>query len=210
LPPRVLIGKSKSNNKMKLKIYEELKNEVLLCKKCDLGNNGLVDGYDPHVVCQGNLDAKLMFVAEAPGKQETIHKVPLTLPGTSGRVYEKVLKYLNLTRDDVFTSNLVLCRPPENRDPEIYEREICSQYLNRQIELVGPKLIVTFGRLAAERLLGRIKITIDHGKLRRSEFYDVDVFPLYHPAYISAYAPLDRRTEFNKDIKQLKEIAGKL
>jgi DNA polymerase len=175
--------------------------------KCDLGC-GLVEGYDPHVTGQGNIDADIMFIAEAPGKQETIHKKPLVPPGASGKVYENILEFIGLTRQDVYTTNVVLCRPPKNRDPELYEVKKCRSYLERQIELVKPKLIVTFGRFAAQVFVNNIKITKDHGKIIKSKKFGVDVFPVYHPAYYKAYASISQRNEFKVDINKLKEIVS--
>ena len=193
----------------KLKIYDEFKNNVKSCSKCDLGGAGLLDGFDPHVVGQGSLDADLMFIAEAPGKQETIHGVPLTPPGVSGKVYENILKFIGLTRDEVYTTNVVLCRPPGNRDPELYEVKKCRPYFESQIQLVNPKLIVTFGRFAAQAFLNNVKITKDHGKIIRSKKYDVNVFPIYHPAYYKAYASAKKRKEFKEDINKLKILVEK-
>lgn len=194
---------------MKLKILKELQNEVYDCKKCDLGSEGLLDGHDPHVAGQGNPDADLFFVAEAPGLNETINNQPLTSTGTSGKVYESILDFIGLTRNDVFTCNVVSCRPPNNRDPEPFEVKKCSNYLQRQIELIQPKLIVTFGRFAAQHFINNFKITKDHGKIFRSEKYNVNIFPVYHPAYYKAYASTQRRQEFKDDIKQLKIIVNR-
>lgn len=194
---------------MKLKIYQELSEEVLSCKKCDLGCNASLDGHDPHVMGQGDLDSKVMFIAEAPGFQETVHKRPLTPPGKSGLIYEKVLAHLGVDRSKVYTTNTVLCRPPDNADPLPYQVFHCSSYLDRQIQLINPKLIVTFGRFAALSFLTNFKITVDHGKVRKSEKYNVDIFPLYHPAYVGAYAPADKRLEFKQDLNKLKGIIKK-
>jgi len=190
----------------KNKDYEALCKEIVKCSKCDLGCEKCVEGHDPHVVGQGNLNAKLMFIAEAPGLQETVFHRPLTPPGTSGKVYEKILSALDLTREDVYTTNVVLCRPPKNRDPELWEIHKCRNYLKRQIEIVQPKLVVTFGRFAAQAFINDFKITRDHGKLKKSEVFSVNVFPVYHPAYIAAYATEDKRQEFKEDIKTLKNI----
>lgn len=188
-------------------LYKEVKD----CKKCDLGCEGQLDGHDVHVMGAGDPEkAEIMFVAEAPGLQETIHRRPLTPPGTSGKIYEKVLKALNLTRDDVWTTNTVLCRPEKNRDPELWEVHRCKQYLKRQLDIISPKLVVTFGRFAAQVFLGSFKITKEHGQLRRSESFGVDVFPLYHPAYIGAYAPQEKRAEFKQDVKLLKRMIQEL
>jgi DNA polymerase len=193
----------------KLQVYASFREEVKNCSNCDLGGCGLVDGQDPHVVGQGNTEADLMFIAEAPGKQETIHGRPLTPPGTSGNVYENILKFLDLTRDDVYTTNVVLCRPPKNRDPELYEIKKCQPYLERQIKLVEPKLVVTFGRFAAQSFINNFKITKDHGNIIRSEKYNVDIFPIYHPAYYKAYASAKRREEFKMDINKLRKMVNK-
>lgn len=192
---------------MRLKIYKELEKDILECDACGLGSDGVVDGRDPHVVGQGNLDASIMFVAEAPGEQETIHKRPLTPPGKSGLKYEKVLSDLELSRDEVFTTNVVACRPENNRDPEMYEVRYCNPFFVRQLELVKPNLVVTFGRFAACAMLNlTIKITQDHGKVQWSNKFGVDVFPLYHPAYVTAYAKASHRAEFDRDVKKLKRL----
>ena len=180
--------------------------EAKKCSRCDLGCEKLLDGFDPHVLGQGNIDANVMFVAEAPGYHETEFQRPLTPPGTSGKIYEKVLDGLGLTRDDVYTTNTVLCRPPKNRDPELWEVHKCKNNLTKQIQMVQPKIIVTFGRFAAQVLLGNFKITKEHGELRKSEQFDVLVFPVYHPAYIGAYAPKEKREEFKQDLLKLKGL----
>ena len=189
----------------KLQIYDNLRTEIMKCTKCDLGCESL-DGHDPHVMGQGNLDAKILFMAEAPGMQETIFKRPLSPPGTSGKVFEKVLSALGLTRDDVYITNTALCRPPKNRDPEPWEVHKCKNYLRQQIALVRPKIVVTFGRFAAQSFINDFKITRDHGKMHKSTEFDLNIFPMYHPAYVAAYAPHDKREEFKQDVKTLKKI----
>jgi len=193
----------------RLQVYEQLRDDILSCQRCDLGSCGPVDGQDPHVVGQGSIDADIMFVAEAPGEQETIYRRPLTAEGKSGKLYERTLDFLELTRDQVFTTNVVACRPPDNRDPENWEVSRCRPLFERQLELVNPKLVVTFGRFAAQTFLNNIKITKDHGIIKRSEKYSVDVFPLCHPAYLQAYAPYKQRQGFKKDLKVLRSIIKK-
>ncbi len=190
----------------KLEIWENIAKEVQCCEKCDLGCQKELDGHDVHVMGQGNLDADVMFIAEAAGLQETIHKRPLTPPGTSGKIFEKLLANLGLNREQVYTTNVCLCRPEKNRDPEPWEILKCKPFLKRQLELVGPKIIVTFGRFAAQIFLNDVKITRDHGQLKKSSNFDFNVFPLYHPAYIGAYAPEEKRVEFKNDVITLKKI----
>lgn len=189
----------------KLQVYQQIRTEVLRCGKCDLGCN-IVDEYDPHVMGQGNPDADIVFVGEAPGKQETITHEPLTSAGTSGKVYENILSDIGLTRNDVYTTNTLMCRPPGNRDPAPYEVRACRDYLKRQMALVQPKLVVTLGKFAALAFLDNIKITKDHGKMVLSDKFDTQVYPIYHPAYYRAYASAKRRAEFKTDINKLKKI----
>lgn len=189
----------------KTAVYDNLIKEVYSCDKCGLGGEKL-DGFDPHVMGQGSLDARFMFFAEAPGLKETQQNQPLTQKGKSGSVYEKLLVYLGLTREQVFTSNTILCRPPQNRDPEPYEIKMCRPFLETQLKLINPRLIITFGRFAAQVFLSDFKITRDHGKIYHSESFGFDIFPLYHPAYVSVYAPRIKKEEFKQDTKKLKHI----
>ena len=189
--------------------YNTVLKEVFSCSRCDLGCEKLLDGHNPHVMGQGNLNSKIVFIAEAPGYNETVHKQPLTPPGTSGKIYEKLLEELGMNRNDVYTTNVVLCRPPKNRDPEPWEIHKCKRFLETQLRIINPKIVVTFGRFAAQYMLGGFgKITEEHGKIKYSKVFDVDVFPLYHPAYIGAYAPKEKRQEFRDDIKLLKKIVN--
>lgn len=189
----------------KIEIYNNLCKKIKSCNKCGLGNC-LMDGKDPHVVCQGNLNAKIFCIAEAPGKQEVIYQRPLTPPGLSGKLYEQILEYWGLTRTDVFTSNCVLCHPENNRDPNPFEIKLCSEFLDQQVKLISPKIIITFGRFAAESFLEKVKITKDHGQLKLSKKYNINIFPLYHPAFVQAYSGKKQKEEFKQDLKYLKNI----
>ena len=191
---------------MKLKIYEELKQEVLNCSKCDLCEDGKIGDLKPQVMGEGNLNSKILFVAQNPGVEEVKHSQPLTTTGTSGKLYEKVLNYLDLTREQVYTTNIVLCHSPKNAEPENYQLLKCQPYFERQLDLIKPELIITFGRYSAQFFLNNFKITSDHGKIQRNEKYNADIFPLFHPAYVSSYAPQAKRFEFQQDIQKLKEI----
>jgi uracil-DNA glycosylase family 4 len=184
---------------------QQFREDARSCRKCSLGED-LVDSYDPHVLGQGSLDAKLFFVAETPGLQETIHQRPLTTPGKSGAIYEKLLTSLGLTRNQVYTTNTLICRPPSNREPLPYECLACRPWLVSQLDLVQPKLVVTFGRLAASTFLSDFKITKDHGQVLRSPAFNVDVFPLYHPSYVGCYSPASKREEFKVDVAALKRL----
>ncbi|KKL76904.1 hypothetical protein LCGC14_2040190, partial [marine sediment metagenome] len=147
----------------KLKVYEELKDEILNCFECDLGCKEL-EGYDSHVVGSGNLNANIVFIAEAPAFREQVEGVCLAPSGVSGGLYKKILKTLGLVRGDVYTTNVVSCRTSlKNCDPCPWEVLKCKPYFKRQLKLVKPKIVVTFGRFAAQAMLGSFKITRDHG-----------------------------------------------
>ncbi|MFA5024101.1 MAG: uracil-DNA glycosylase [Patescibacteria group bacterium] len=185
--------------------YESICKEIMGCSKCDLGCD-MLDGFNPRVPGKGNLDSKIIFMAEGPGKTETEKCCPLVPPGLSGKKYEEVLKYLGLTRDKVYTTNSIHCRPPSNRDPLPWESLKCFDYVKRELALVNPEIIVTFGRFSANTFLKDFKITRDHGKIRQSENFNIKIFPLFHPAYVAAYAPKIKREEFKQDVVNLKQI----
>jgi uracil-DNA glycosylase family 4 len=156
----------------------ELYHEAKDCVRCPLhqGRTKVVFG-------SGNADADLMFVGEAPGMHEDLQGLPFV--GRAGKLLDQLLEEVGLQRSDVFITNVLLCRPPGNRDPEPDEIETCKPYLQRKVELIEPKVICTLGNFAT-KLLTRSQrgITSVHG---RPQVHDlggraVRVFPLYHPA----------------------------
>lgn len=189
---------------MTLQQYQQLVQDIKGCKNCDLCEEGVIDGLDPHVPPQGSLDASVVFVAQNPGEFEVRQQQPLTSTGKSGKVYDKCLATLGLTREQVWTSNIVLCHSPGNREPVPYECLKCKGFLERQLQLIRPKLVVSFGRLVGQSLLSDFKMTRDHGKLKHSDVYGVEVFPLFHPAYVGCYAKASDREAFKRDLATLK------
>lgn len=149
--------------------------EVNVCTACELhkGRTRAVPG-------EGPVNAELMFIGEAPGRNEDETGRPFV--GQAGRLLEDLLDKIGLTRDDVFIGNVVKCRPPENRDPRPEEIAACAGYLQRQIELLQPKVIGTLGRYSMEKFFPGAKITKVHGKAERQG--QRVVIPLYHPAYV--------------------------
>ena len=159
----------------KIKVLNDLREEISECKKCPLSNSrtNTVPG-------EGDPNAEILFVGEAPGATEDQKGIPFC--GAAGKFLDTMLKSISLERKDVFIANTLKCRPPENRDPEDSEKIACSPYLNKQIETVNPKLIVCLGRHSMANLLpGLGGITAMHGKPVRKK--DGRVYlPLYHPA----------------------------
>src|SRR5215218_2147725 len=148
------------------------------CVRCPLheGRTNVVFG-------NGNADADLMFVGEAPGHHEDLQGLPFV--GRAGQLLDQLLGEIGLSREDVFVCNTLKCRPPGNRDPQPDELDTCRPYLNRQIELIEPKVICTLGNFATKLLTRSNRgITSVHGRPQVHELggRTVRVYPLYHPA----------------------------
>ncbi len=151
------------------KLYEE----IAACQRCILSQsrNKPVPGEGPE-------DAEIMFIGEAPGFHEDQQGRPFV--GAAGRFLEELLASIGLKREDVYICNVIKCRPPGNRDPRPEEIEACRPFLDRQIELVKPKLIVTLGRFSMERYFPGAKITRIHGQPRKMG--GIIYYPVFHPA----------------------------
>jgi uracil-DNA glycosylase family 4 len=148
------------------------------CVRCPLheGRTNVVFG-------NGNANAALMFVGEAPGHHEDLQGLPFV--GRAGQLLDELLGEIGLSRKDVFVANVLKCRPPGNRDPQPEEIDTCKPYLNRQIELIEPKVICTLGNFATKLLTRSNRgITGVHGRPQVHELggRTVCVCPLYHPA----------------------------
>jgi uracil-DNA glycosylase len=156
----------------------ELFHEASGCVRCPLH-----EGRTKVVFGSGNANADLMFVGEAPGMHEDLQGLPFV--GRAGKLLDQLLEEVGLQRSDVFITNVLLCRPPGNRDPQLEEIETCKPYLHRKIELIEPKVICTLGNFAT-KLLTRSQrgITGVHGRPQVHELggRTVRVFPIYHPA----------------------------
>ncbi|MEI6478454.1 MAG: uracil-DNA glycosylase [bacterium] len=142
-----------------------------LCRLCE-GRTNAVPG-------EGNFSADVVFIGEGPGKNEDEQGIPFC--GASGKLLDSLLATINLSRQDVFITNVVKCRPPGNRDPLPDEKQTCATtYLNRQLELINPKLIVTLGRHALGHFIPDLKISQVHGQPKRH--HGQVYLALYHPA----------------------------
>ncbi len=127
---------------------------------------------------EGPADADIMFIGEGPGFHENEQGRPFV--GAAGKFLEELLESIDLSREDVFIGNVVKCRPPGNRDPQPEEIEACSTYLQRQINAIDPKVIVTLGRFSMAQYFPNTKISKIHGQAR--EIDGRMVVPMYHPA----------------------------
>lgn len=130
------------------------------------------------VMGDGNPDADIVFIGEAPGKNEDEQGIPFV--GAAGKFLNEMLATINLERKDIYITNIVKYRPPNNRDPLPIEKEAFLPYLSEQIKVIEPKLIVTLGRHSMDVLLPGLKISLSHGEPKR---YNGQVYlPLFHPA----------------------------
>ncbi len=152
---------------------EELNREIASCRKCNLGysRTNPVPGEGPE-------DAEIMFIGEAPGFHEDRLGRPFV--GASGHFLDELLEEIGLSRDQVFITNVVKCRPPGNRDPKPEELAACAPYLDEQIEIIKPKVIVTLGRFSMERYFPGESISKIHGRYKR--IGNTVYLPLFHPA----------------------------
>jgi len=144
------------------------------CQKCPLGKTRTKFVYGV-----GNPKAGILFVGEAPGREEDLQGIPFV--GRAGQLLDKILAAIKLSREDVYIANILKCRPPNNRDPQPDEMEICLPHLKVQIELIKPRIICALGRISAQALL---KTSTPLGKLRRQwhEYQKTPFIVTYHPA----------------------------
>ncbi|MBI5957778.1 MAG: uracil-DNA glycosylase [Chloroflexi bacterium] len=171
--------------------------EVRACAKCELHS-----GRTLAVPGAGRPDAELMFIGEGPGYHEDQQGLPFV--GASGKYLGELLALIGLTRNDVFITNVIKCRPPANRDPLPGEIDTCvPAYLNRQIEIINPKIIATLGRFSMGLFFPPdTRITKVHGQPKRADgrIY----FPLFHPAAV--LRNLNLRPAMEEDFKRIKTL----
>lgn len=154
----------------------------------------------------GNIKNKIMFIGEAPGKNEDKYGIPFC--GAAGKLLDELLLSINLNRQDVYITNVIKCRPPNNRDPLIHEKEICKKYLLQEILNIKPKIIVTLGRHAMYMFLdNKLQISSVHGKV--FDIYTIKktlikIIPLYHPA-VALYNPNVKKILFD-DFKVIRNV----
>jgi uracil-DNA glycosylase family 4 len=154
-------------------VLKEIEAEVAECTDCILHMSRKLA-----VPGEGPADAEIMFIGEGPGFHENEQGRPFV--GAAGRLLDTLLESAKLKRDQVFICNVVKCRPPSNRDPQPEEIEACAKYLDRQIRVINPKVIVTLGRFSMARYFPRARISAIHGKAQMKE--GRLVVPFYHPA----------------------------
>lgn len=155
---------------------EIIRKEVEGCTRCRLHKTRT-----RAVPGEGRGDARLVFIGEGPGRDEDIQGRPFV--GKAGQLLTRIIEAINLKREDVYITNIVKCRPPENRNPREDEIKACESYLQRQLDIIKPKIICALGTFAAQALLGsEIPISRLRGKFHT--YRNIKLMPTYHPAYL--------------------------
>ena len=174
---------------------QQLAGQISGCMDCNLSQHRTraVPGEGPE-------DADLMFIGEGPGYNEDQQGRPFV--GQAGRYLEELLASIGFSRDDVYITNMVKCRPPNNRDPFPGEIQACSKYLDVQIELIQPRVIVTLGRHSLGKFLPGETIGKTHGKPR--QMGNLIVYPIYHPA--AALRQHTLRTVLEQDFQAIPSL----
>ncbi len=174
--------------------WEELEKACNNCKKCKLCN-----GRKNVVIGTGNRNAKIMFIGEGPGADEDTQGIPFV--GKAGQLMNKAFEGLGIKREEVYIANIVKCRPPQNRNPEKDEADACRDYIETQINLVNPEIIILLGNVALKNILGeQYGITASRGK-----WFEKDgrkILPTFHPAAL--LRDETKKINFWQDLKMIK------
>jgi len=179
---------------------DQLEAAIKRCKRCSLGKTrtNLVFGV-------GNSNADIMFIGEAPGRDEDLQGIPFV--GRAGKLLDKMLAEIGLNQNDVYIANILKCRPPNNRDPQQDEVDQCLPYLTKQIKLIRPRVICSLGRIAAQRIL-QTNMALGAMRNRWFDYHGIKFMVTYHPAAIlrsNSYLP-----GALEDLRRLVEMVNSL
>ena len=173
-----------------------LQKQVKACTRCPLARTRRTV-----VFGEGNEKAELVFVGEAPGEEEDLQGRPFV--GRAGKLLDQMIQRIRLSRKDVFICNVLKCRPPQNRDPDASEIDMCKNYLFAQLEIIEPKVICALGRHAYNTLMGvDARITKIRGQI--TAYNGIALLPTYHPSFLLRNQ--DRMKEALEDMEKLREI----
>jgi len=185
-----------ANDKTKQQQLDELKQQII----DDNVTPELAKQATQLVFGDGNIDADVVFIGEAPGKNEDLQGKPFV--GASGKFLDEMLDMIGMKREDVYITNIVKYRPPNNRDPQPDEKKAFLPYLQIQLEIIQPKVLVTLGRHSMNCFLPDLQISKIHGQPKRvklslkdhsGDVLEVVILPLFHPA-AALYNPMQRQT----------------
>jgi DNA polymerase len=162
---------------VKATVLKALRDEIGDCKRCKLskGRTNIVFG-------EGNPDTRVMFIGEAPGREEDLQARPFV--GDAGMLLTRLIEKMGFKREDVYITNIVKCRPPMNRNPYDDEIERCRSFVEKQIGIINPEVIMCLGRISAQTLIGYkgVKMTAIRGNF--FDYKGIPLMPTFHPAYL--------------------------
>ena len=180
--------------------WESLRKECLACRGCSLA-----DTRTNVVFGDGAETAEILFIGEGPGQHEDEQGKPFV--GRAGKLLNDMLEMVNLDRTKVYIANIVKCRPPQNRDPLGVEQDACIGWLNRQMALLKPKIIVCLGRIAAKSIIKKdYRITAEHGQWFEKD--GIQMTAIYHPAAL--LRDVGKRPETFEDMKAIQAKAKEI
>ena len=169
-------------NKSKEELIEELSTEINNCKKCELWKTR-----NKPLVGDGSVDTEILVIGESPGYNEDLEGRAFV--GEAGKILDQLLSLVNLKREDIYITNILKCHPPRNHNPTRGEIDSCIGYLNRQIDIIKPKIIVALGKFASRDIFAKYnlpftRISDVHGNVSEvaTLFGRIKIIPLYHPA----------------------------
>lgn len=175
-------------------LLHQLQQEVSRCQKCPLYLNRKTT-----VFGEGDINARLMFIGEAPGYWEDVQGRPFV--GLAGKLLTDIIKAIGLSREEVYIGNIVKCRPPENRNPKPEEMDSCQDYLHRQIAIIRPEIICALGTFSAQRLLNS-NLPISKLRGRFWDYQGIKLMATFHPAFLLRN-PYKKRDVW-EDMKKIK------
>ncbi len=191
-----------------------IRDEILVLRNSPLYEYRVTNSFFP-VIGEGSHDARMMFVGEAPGRNEA--KTGRPFCGAAGKVLDELLEHVGIPRESVYITNIVKDRPPENRDPTTQEIEVYGPFLDRQIDIIKPRVIVALGRYAMGYIMKKFDLDLQlepisqaHGKAypTKTSYGDLDIVALYHPC-VAVYNP-NNLPNLKKDMEILRAYPVKL
>lgn len=187
-----------------METLKDIEDEIRSCKRCELWMTKT-----NYVPGEGNPNARIIFVGEAPGREEDKQSRPFV--GNAGKYLTEVMQKFGLRREDVYITNVLKCRPPNNRDPKLEEIEACKPYLIRQLDVIRPDMIVCLGRHSANVIFNLFGLKFSgiskvRGKVFEAERWGkkIKIVAIYHPAAV-LYRP-QLKEDFEKDFKRIVEL----
>ena len=188
--------------------FKNLKKNISNCKKCELWKSKT-----NYVFGKGSINTLILFIGEAPGKNEDKFGIPFI--GKAGKLLDDLLLHIDLKREDVFITNILKCRPPNNRNPSKNEIINCTEFLNHELDLIQPKIISTLGNFSSNYIFNKFKIPFDkiskiHGKIfsTKTAYGELFIIPQYHPAF-AVYNPNNVKI-LKEDFSNIKNLIKKL